>query len=1045
MVHMFGGINASVLSWKMLEAVMSGRDVPDLVPAPDTHWHSAHVHPAATAFAELHCTSSYSFLGGASDPEELVERAVQLGLTGLALTDRDGFYGAVAFAEAARDTGLETVFGAELSLEPDRALTVLAIGYEGYVTLSHLITDAHMASGEKDVLYYPPLETIAAAGGLHVLVDHAWLPELDRIVDCFGAQNVSLEYQVRGLPEDADQFADLDRADPRLSRILSGAPRAATINAGHLAAAKAALARRESLSQAEPHLHPLGAMWLRGADRLLRAAPGRERLVEETVRVAHRCAFAFDLVSPNLPLWDVPEPYGNEMDYLRGIVDKRTPVRYHSRPESIKKKAREQIERELAVIEELDFPGYFLIVNDIVDFCHRENIYCQGRGSAANSAVCFALGITAVEPIHAKLLFERFLSPDRDGPPDIDLDIEAGRREEVIQYVYQKYGRDNAAQVANVITYRTKGAVRDAGRALGYPQGTIDAWSRGVEEPPEPVVALAAQFKGQPRHLGIHSGGMVICDRPIADVVPTEWARMENRSVIQWDKDAAAYGGLVKFDLLGLGMLGALHHMVDQVKTHRGTDVHLWEIPLDDPHIYEMLQRADTVGVFQVESRAQMSTLPRLKPRRFFDIVVEVALVRPGPIQGGSVHPYIRRRNGQEPVTYDHPCLENALGKTLGIPLFQEQLMQMAKDAAGFTGAEADELRRAMGSKRSPERMAKLKERFFDGLAATHGITGDVAQKLWMKMVAFAAYGFPESHSQSFAGLVYFSAWFKYYYPAEFTVGLLRAQPMGFYSPQSLIADARRHGITILPIDVQVSGEEADTADGGRAIRLGLNLVSGLGTAAAKRVEKSQPFTSISDLSRRADLTVSQVEALARAGALDSFGVDRRQALWQAGVAATEKPGMLPGLSAVSAPALPGMSAFELMVADVASTGVTPTAQPVAYVREALAARGIVPASQLLSLPDASRVTVAGIVTHRQRPVTAGGVTFLGVEDESGLMNVVISVGLWKRYQKVALTSKALVIRGIVRNSTGAVSIEADKLEPLPLGEVLSRGSRDFR
>ena len=1045
MVHMFGGINASVLSWKMLEAVMSGRDVPDLVPAPDTHRHSAHVHPAATAFAELHCTSSYSFLGGASDPEELVERAVQLGLTGLALTDRDGFYGAVAFAEAARDTGLETVFGAELSLEPDRALTVLAIGYEGYVTLSHLITDAHMASGEKDVLYYPPLETIAAAGGLHVLVDHAWLPELDRIVDCFGAQNVSLEYQVRGLPEDADQFADLDRADPRLSRILSGAPRAATIDAGHLAAAKAALARRESLSQAEPHLHPLGAMWLRGADRLLRAAPGRGRLVEETVRVAHRCAFAFDLVSPNLPLWDVPEPYGNEMDYLRGIVDKRTPVRYHSRPESIKKKAREQIERELAVIEELDFPGYFLIVNDIVDFCHRENIYCQGRGSAANSAVCFALGITAVEPIHAKLLFERFLSPDRDGPPDIDLDIEAGRREEVIQYVYQKYGRDNAAQVANVITYRTKGAVRDAGRALGYPQGTIDAWSRGVEEPPEPVVALAAQFKGQPRHLGIHSGGMVICDRPIADVVPTEWARMENRSVIQWDKDAAAYGGLVKFDLLGLGMLGALHHMVDQVKTHRGTDVHLWEIPLTDPHIYEMLRAADTVGVFQVESRAQMSTLPRLKPRRFFDIVVEVALVRPGPIQGGSVHPYIRRRNGEEPVTYDHPCLKNALEKTLGIPLFQEQLMQMAKDAAGFTGAEADQLRRAMGSKRSPERMARLKERFFAGLEQTHGITGGVAQKLWTKMVAFSSYGFPESHSQSFAGLVYFSAWFKYYYQAEFTVGLLRAQPMGFYSPQSLISDARRHGIAILPIDVQVSGVEADTADGGRAIRLGLNLVRGLGDDAAARVEAARPFTSIPDLARRADLTVSQVEALARAGALDGFGVDRRQALWAAGVAATEKQGMLEGMSALTAPALPGMSAFELLAADVDATGVTPHAQPMAFLRDQLSARGIVPASQLLSLVDASRITVAGIVTHRQRPATAGGVTFLGVEDETGLMNVVVSVGLWKRYKKVALTAKALLIRGIIRNANGAATLEADKLEPLAIGEYLSRGSRDFR
>lgn len=1039
MGHVFEGIgiNAAPLSWRTLEAVMSGRDVPELVPTSERPRTQRPPAPSARPFAELHCTSSYSFLGGASDPEDLVERALELGLRGLALTDRDGFYGAVKFAEAAKGTGLATVFGAELSLEPGRRLTVLARGYEGYKELSYLLTQAHMESGEKDVLCYPPLAQLH--GNWHVLVSHEWLPELDTIIDTFGAENISLEYQVRGLPEDADQFAALDAQDPALSRIISGAPRAATIAAARLAAAKAALARRESVAQAEPHLHPMGAPWLRGAERLLRAAPGREDLVDEAVRVAEECAFSFDLVAPGLP--KLP----HEMETLRMIVDKRAPERYKSRPQEIKDRAREQIAKELAVIEELDFPGYFLIVNDIVDFCHRENIYCQGRGSAANSAVCFALGITAVEPVHAKLLFERFLSPDRDGPPDIDLDIEAGRREEVIQYVYRTYGRDNAAQVANVITYRTKGALRDAARALGYPQGAIDGWSRGVDEPPRDVLALAAQFKGQPRHLGIHSGGMVICDRPIADVVPTEWARMAGRSVIQWDKDDAAYGGLVKFDLLGLGMLGALHHMVDQVKTHRGIDVHLWEIPLTDPHIYEMLRAADTVGVFQVESRAQMSTLPRLKPRRFFDIVVEVALVRPGPIQGGSVHPYIRRRNGEEPVTYDHPCLKNALEKTLGIPLFQEQLMQMAKDAAGFTGAEADQLRRAMGSKRSPERMAKLKQRFFAGLEQTHGITGDVAQKLWTKMVAFSSYGFPESHSQSFAGLVYFSAWFKYYYQAEFTVGLLRAQPMGFYSPQSLISDARRHGIAILPIDVQASGVEADTADGGRAIRLGLNLVRGLGEEAATRVEAARPFTSIPDLARRADLTVSQVEALARAGALDGFGVDRRQALWAAGVAATEKQGMLEGMSALTAPALPGMSAFELLAADVDATGVTPHAQPMAFLRAQLSAHGIVPASQLLSLVDATRITVAGIVTHRQRPATAGGVTFLGVEDETGLMNVVISVGLWKRYKKVALTAKALLIRGIIRNANGAATLEADKLEPLAIGEYLSRGSRDFR
>ena len=517
---------------------------------------------------------------------------------------------------------------------------------------------------------------------------------------------------------------------------------------------------------------------------------------------------------------------------------------------------------------------------------------------------------------------------------------------------------------------------------------------------------------------------------------------MENRSVLQWDKDDCAAAGLVKFDLLGLGMLEALHHMIDAVRATTGREVHLWELDLAEPEVYDMLCRADAVGVFQVESRAQLATLPRLKPRRFFDLVVEVALIRPGPIQGGSVHPYLRRRDGLEGVTYDHPVLEKSLGKTLGIPLFQEQLMQIAVDAAGFSGAEADDLRRAMGSKRSPEKMAALRSCFFAGLRETNGIEGEVADKLWAKIVAFAAYGFPESHSQSFASLVYFSAWFKYHYPAEFCVGLLRAQPMGFYSPQSLIQDARRHGVRVLPVSINDSGAQARATRSGE-IRLGLNLIKGLGESAAERVEAAAPFTSVSDLSRRADLSVEQVEALATAGALECLGLDRRQALWQAGVAATEREGMLPGTSALAAPHLPGMSAFELMATDVASTGVTHNQQPMELVRASLA--DVLPASQLPHVPDGTRVRIAGIITHRQRPRTASGLTFLGVEDETGLMNVMVSPGLWSRHKVLARTARAMIIRGIVQNATGAVSVVADKLEPLDFGEFLSRGSRDFR
>ncbi|WP_165241026.1 error-prone DNA polymerase [Corynebacterium lizhenjunii] len=1081
------------LPWSRVERILSGRPGPVPVPvdhladAPSTAASSAGAAPVgvgqgAVPFAELHAVSAYSFLDGACEPEELVDRAVELGLCALAVVDRDGFYGLMKFVEASARAQLPALYGVELSLN-EGVLTVLARSPEGYRRLSRLVARARMDAGEKGRVSYPPLPDVLTALGEECvyLLGWQWVEKIDTFIERIKIDCLVLEYESTQTPEDADHHAELDKLSG-LRAIATARPAAATRSQARLAAAKRALARRDNLAAAAPHLHPMGAGWLRSGQQMLQLFPGREDLIAATVDLARECTFTWSALAPRLPDFTVPDGH-SEQTWLEHLTWQRAAHRYASRPEEIWTQARRQIDHELGVIGKLGFPGYFLIVADLVDFCRSHNILCQGRGSAANSVVCFSLGITNAEPVSAGLLFERFLSPDRDGPPDIDIDIESGRREEVIQYVYRQHGRERAAQVANVISYRRKGAVRDAARALGYPQGTADAWAKGIHTPPADVESLAQQLLGQPRHLGIHSGGMVLCDRPLADVVPTEWARMEGRSVLQWDKDDCAAAGLVKFDLLGLGMLEALHHMLDLVEETTGRTINLWELDLTDPQVYAMLSRADAVGVFQVESRAQLSTLPRLKPQKFFDLVVEVALIRPGPIQGGSVHPYLRRRDGLEPVEYDHPVLEKSLGKTLGIPLFQEQLMQIAVDAAGFSGAEADDLRRAMGSKRSPARMAALRQRFYDGLRETNGIEGATADRLWQKIVAFAAYGFPESHAQSFASLVYFSAWMKCYYPAQFCVGLLRAQPMGFYSPQSLIQDARRHGIKILPVSVNDSGSQARVVratDGSFAIRLGLNLIKGLGGKAAARIESARaaspnaaasparaaspnaaasparaaspnaadpgaPFAGIADLSRRADLSVEHVEALAAAGALDCLGVDRRQALWQAGVAATERADMLPGVSAITPPALPGMSAFELLATDIAATGVTPDSQPMQHLRTHLHQRGVLTAAQLPAAEDGSRVWTAGIVTHRQRPQTAGGVTFFGLEDETGLINVMVTPGLWSRDRLVARTAKVLLIRGIVQNASGAVTIAADKLEPLNIGECFSRGSRDFR
>src|SRR3954451_14266076 len=793
-------------------------------------------------YAELHCHSNFSFLDGASHPEELAEEAARLGLEALAITDHDGFYGVVRFAEAAREVGLPTVFGAELSLglhkpqngmaDPEGThLLVLARDPGGYARLARVISAAQMRGHEKGKPLYN-LSELAQTHGGHWLVltgcrkgtvpsalvrdgPAAASRALADLVALFGQRNVAVELWDHNDPLDSVRNDALVQLAARagVECVATNNVHYATPARRPLATALAAVRARRSLDEIDGWLPAAATAHLRAGAEQARRFVRYPGAVERAAALGRQCAFDLRLVTPNLP--DYPVPTGHtEMTWLRHLAYEGAERRYGPRQHERVPGAWAQIDHELQMIEALGFPAYFLIVWDIVEFCRRENIFCQGRGSAANSAVCYAIGITNADAVSLGLLFERFLSPERDGPPDIDLDIEHERREEAIQYVYNHYGRDNAAQVANVITYRPKSSIRDMGKALGHPPGQLDAWSKHVEGwivqhvpddagIPANVLELAKQVEGFPRHLGIHSGGMVICDRPVVEVCPVEWGRMEGRTVLQWDKDDCAAAGLVKIDLLGLGMLTVLHLGVDFIQDHYGVDVDLATIPQEDA-VYDMLCEADSVGVFQVESRAQMATLPRLKPRTFYDLVVEVALIRPGPIQGGSVHPYIRRRNGQEPVTYLHPLFENSLAKTLGVPLFQEQLMQMAIDVAGFSPGEADQLRQAMGSKRSRERMERLRQRLYDGMAE-RGVEGEVADRIYDKLAAFANFGFPESHSVSFAYLVYASSWLKLHFPAAFLAALLRAQPMGFWAPHTLVRDARRHGVKVRRPDVNAS------------------------------------------------------------------------------------------------------------------------------------------------------------------------------------------------------------------------------------------------
>ena len=1058
-------------------------------------------------WTELHCHSSFSFLDGAATPSELVTEAARLGLEVLALTDHDGMYGVPQFAQAAarlRDQGVKlgTVFGAELSIglptgpggAPDpqgRHLLVLARDPEGYRRLCAVISAAQLAGGEKGRPVYDPAALAGAHDGHWVVLtgcrkgrvpaalaaggpEAAWR-ELGTLTQMFGHENVMVELTCHHDPGDDERNDMLARlaALADLGVVATGNVHFAAPAQARLGQALAAIRARRSLADMDGWLPAAGTAYLRSgqemAARLLRY-PG---VLERTVALGRECAFDFKVIAPSLP--DFPAPAGyTEASWLRELVARKALARYGPPGAERVPGAYAQIARELDVIERLEFGGYFLIVHNIVEFCEHHDILCQGRGSAANSAVCFALGITNVNPVSHHLLFERFLSDGRDGPPDIDLDIEHRRREEVIQYVYRTYGRDRAAQVANVISYRPRMALRDAGRALGFTPGQADAWTRqlgpgpavagevlptgeaaeaGEDDPdavPAAVADLAAQMQRLPRHLGIHSGGMVICDRPVGEVCPVEWARMPGRTVLQWDKDDCAYAGLIKFDLLGLGMLAALHDCFDLVNKHFGEHWTMSCIPQEDPAVYQMLTEADTVGVFQVESRAQMATLPRLRPQQFYDLVIEVALIRPGPIQGGSVHPYLRRHDGLEDAAMPHESMRPALGKTLGVPLFQEQMMQLAIDCAGFTPDEADRLRQAMSAKRAPERIEELRQRLLDGMAE-RGISPEVAQDIYTKILAFSSYGFPESHAISFAYLVYASAWLKRYFPAAFTTALLRNQPMGFYAPHSLINDARRHGVVVRGVDVNASDALA-TLEGfaGAAgpppvIRLGLSAVRNLGKAAAERIAAGRPYRDLEDFATRTHLSAAALEALATTGAFGCFGLSRRAALWAAGAAASLHEGQLPGTATgMTAPPLPAMTPTEETLADLWATGTYGT-HPVAHIRAALTARQVLPTAALKSesARAGARVAVAGLVTHRQRPPTARGVVFLSLEDETGMVNVICPPQVWERHQRMATAAPALLVQGLLERTGGAVNLVADALRPLRVAAAVP--SRDFR
>ncbi len=1027
----------------------------------------------APQYVELHCHSYFSFLDGASSPEALIERAATLGYQALALTDHNGLYGAIRFWQAAIRRGIKPLVGAELTLADGNHLTILAETQMGYANLCRLISTAQLA-GQKgqpeltwDTLAQHSRGLLCLSGCRKGAIASALLAKdrtaaysaAERLYAIF-ADRFWIELHHHYLPTDATLLAESVALAQRL-----GIPYVATNNVHY--AARPGQWLHDILTCVQYHttlpealasglLHPNSELFLKAPEDMTTLFADLPQALRNTLCIAERCQVDLDFSRQQLPSFPVPAGH-TSLSYLRALCEEGLQRKFAP----VTSRARAQLAHELSVIEHTGLAGYFLVVWDIVRFARSQGIRCQGRGSAANSLVAYLLDITPVDPLRHNLLFERFLSEGTHTMPDIDVDFGADRREEVIQYVYERYGQEHVAMVCNVVTYRARSALRDVAKALAFPPDVIDRAAKALDTrstvvaaeqvlhlqdqladteaaqapsfPWQALSALLREMESVPRHLSIHVGGMLITAAPLVEVVPVEWATMPGRVVVQWDKDSVEDAGLIKIDLLSLRTLDAVEEALGYIRNNRGVELDLDCLPLDDPAVYDMLQRADTIGCFQVESRAQSQMLPRLRPQCFEDIIIEVALVRPGPIQGNMVHPYLRRRQGLEAVSYAHPALETALAETLGVIIFQEQVIRVAVAIAGFHPAEADQLRRAMSRSRSEEAMAALCESFMAG-ARDNGVDADTAAEVFRQLAAFAEFGFCKSHAAAFALVAYQTLYLKVHFPAEFFCALLNHQPLGFYIPEVVMGDAQRHGVPILRPDVnrsqdactlEASHSTKKAASVSLAIRLGLRYVHGLGEALLERITErrgERPYRDLQDFCRRTCLPRPVVENLIRAGVLDSFGQKRRDLLWALGGLAYHEDGLDIEVP-VDAVALPTLRRKERLGWEYELMGAAPGEHIMQLYRERLRRQGVFSKAELEEREDGEAVCVAGWVVVRQRPPTAKGHVFITLEDEDGLINLIVRPRVYERYRKVLRNAPLLWAQGQLQRQGHAMSV----------------------
>ena len=1022
------------------------------------------------AYAELHCLSDFSFHRGAASALQLFERAAACGYTALAITDECSMAGIVRAHEAAKRTGVRLVVGNEIRIEDGPKLVLLVETKAGYERLCRLITDARRRS-EKGEYRITRDDLGDGLPGTFAL----WVPD-DPIAPAHGdwarkvfGERLWLAAELHRDRDDVRRAAALEATAQALGLpiVAAGDVHMNIRRRRALQDTLTAIRHTTTIAEAGAHLFPNGERHLRSRDALARIY--QAAWMAEAVRVAERCTFGLDELRYRYPAEIVPEGY-TPASWLRTLTEEGIRWRW---PGGVLERVRTQIEHELRLIRELDYEAYFLTVHDIVRFARSRGIVCQGRGSAANSAVCFVLGITEVDPTRMEMLMERFISKERNEPPDIDIDFEHERREEVLQYVYQRYGRERAALAATVICYRGKSAVRDVAKALGLPADQVNAltgcvgWWAGnspIEDrlreagfdPEAPiirrVVGLARELIDHPRHLSQHVGGFVVSDAPLWTLVPVENAAMADRTIIQWDKDDLDSLGLLKVDCLALGMLTCIRKALDLVKRHRGRDLSPATIPAEDPATYEMIGRADTIGVFQIESRAQQSFLPRMKPKCFYDLVIEVAIIRPGPIQGGMIHPFLQRRQGKEPVIYENDAMRAIFERTLGVPLFQEQVMRVAIVAAGYDAGEADQLRRSMAAWKRAGNMEVHRAKIIEGMLR-NGYSEAFAIRCWDQIVGFSGYGFPESHAASFALLTYASCWLKCHEHAAFTCALLNSQPLGFYSTSQLTQDARRHGIEIRPIDATVSGWDSSLeawpdADKQPAIRLGLREIRGLSDDAGERIvaaRTERAFRDVADLCKRAALTKREQTLLVEAGALKHLAGHRNDARWEVAGIEVQRP-LFAESPDEEKVALPAPSIAEDLRADYASTGLTLGVHPVSLLRERLRKERCLDSEEVARKRSGVRVRVAGLVVLRQRPATAKGTTFVTLEDEKGNVQIIVWPALGERQRKELVGSRLMVVDGTWDCVDGVGNLIADRLRDMTewLGELDTR-SRDFQ